>query len=1141
MTLRLRYILLPALLILISAAVFGQSAQITGRVSDTSGAVMTQVKVEVTNVRTGIVRRTQTNQEGYYAVPLLNPGEYRMLLRADGFKPSAKEGIVLEVDQIARIDFTLEIGAITESVTVEAGAPLTDVSTATLGKVVENRRIQELPLNGRNALALVMLTPAVKSNAGPTQSGFLDRGIALSSVSINGGVGATNSFLIDGANNNQPFHSDVNVNPTVDTVQEFKVQSNTMSAQYGFTGGGVVNVVTKSGTNELHGSLYHFVRNDAFDARNTFARTVAPFRYNQYGGLLGGPVVLPKIYNGKDRTFFFTNYEEWRHVNYQNPIFSTPTAEWRQGNFADYRDATGRVIPMYDPATTRANPNGAGFVRDPFAGNVIPSNRLDPVSVNMLQFYPLPNRVPTNAFTQENNYIANNSEDRKMWQLLVRGDHRITDNHQLSGRLMMYRHKTLGAVTGGVLPDPIVRLRRDSIQNFNIVISETATLRPNVLNEFRASVARLYFPFRVLSYGEGWPQKLGLPASIPPDTLPLVSNGLPGFVTQFAGLRTTLTQQYYDTLTWIKNNHTFTMGADFRIPQVNNYQPSNPSGFYNFPGALTGNPQSPAGTGWAFSTFLLGAVGNAQLDRFAGYTMTGWSLSGFFQDDWKVTPRFTLNLGLRYDYQTNPAERNNGVSNFNPFASNSENGLMGRMEYAGGGAFDRIPYGNNGKDFSPRVGFAYDVRGNGSTVIRGGFGIFYPAIWWFGSFPLVNGYSFAGTPYISANSNLPAFQFRNGLPFAPTEPLGARLGPSGFLGAGVAFKEGAPTPMSQQWNLTVQRKINRTLMVEAGYTANYSRHFWGGGYDYNQLDPKHLSLGLSLQDQVPNPYAGRVPGALGGATISREQSLKPFPYYTGINVDSPRLGSSNYHGFLLSVEKKMSDGFSLLASYTAGKLMSLGIRQPVDFGPVEQVTFYGYQNGKYNRSAEWSLDPTDVSQRLVLSGLYELPMGKGKPLNITNKVALALLGGWQLNAVATMQSGLPVVIRGANNNRADRPDSTGSSAKIDGRSAARWFDTAAFVNPAPFTFGNVGRVLPDVRSPGVFNIDAAVMKQMRLTERLNLIFRADAFNSFNHVNLGFPNTSFVAGPDGKNRSAAFGTIVSARDPRQLQLSLKLVF
>lgn len=1129
-----------SLAFLFSAACFGQTAQVTGRITDSSGAVMPNAKVEVTNARTGIVRKADTNNEGYYSVPLLPPGDYRMTVRAEGFKPVGRDEIMLVVDQIARIDFSMEVGALTESVTVEAGAPLVESSNATFGKVVENRRVQELPINGRNALALVMLTPAVKSNAGPTQSGFLDRGVALSSVSINGGVGATNAFVLDGVNNNQPFHGDINVSPTVDAIQEFKVQTNTMSAQYGFTGGGVVNIVSKSGTNDLHGTLYEFVRNDAFDARNAFAEKVAKFRYNQFGGSVGGPVRIPRIFNGKDRSFFFFNYEEWRHISYVNPIFTVPTAQQRGGNFSDLLDTAGRLVPIYDPASTRANPNGAGFVRDVFAGNAIPTNRLDPVSVNMLQFYPLPNRAPANALTNELNYIADNRENRTMRQMTPKFDHRINDNHSLSLRYMYYKHYTAGAITGAVLPSEDARLRIDNLQNHNVSLSETATLKPNLLNEFRLGVARMYFPFQVAAFGKDWPSRLGLPASVPNDVLPVVQNGLPEFVNQLAGLRALLTWQLFDTMTYIRGNHTLTWGFDARIQRINNFQPANASGTYAFPAALTGNPQAPAGTGSAFATFLTGAVGNASIGRFLGQSQNGTQTSLFVQDDWKVTPRLTLNIGLRYDRQNYPHERNCGGSNFNPFATNPVNNLLGRLEFAcvdfGSKAFQ------DWNDWGPRFGFAYDFGGKGKRVVRGGYGIFYPSIYWFGSNTNTAGFANTNTAYVSSNPNLPAFQFRTGLPFAPTEPLGTKLGPSGFLGQAVAWDNSvAKNPMSQQWNFSLQNSLFGGWMLETAYSGNRSTRYWSATYNLNQLDPQYLSLGLALQDQVPNPYRGMVPGALGNATISRQQSLLPYPYYTAVNANLPHIGNSTYHAFLLSLERRMSSGFVFLASYTGGKLMSINVRQPIDFGPQEQSNVNSWRDGRFNRDIEYSIDPTDVTHRLVLSSVYELPFGKGKRFNPANKGLRLLVEGWQVNGIATIQNGLPMVIRGANNNLADRPNSTGASANRESRSASQWFDTSAFVNPPQFTFGNVGRALPDVRGPGVVNFDLSAVKNTRIGERVNLQFRAESFNTLNHVNLGFPNGSFVAGPDGRNRSASFGTITSARDPRQLQFGLKVIF
>jgi hypothetical protein len=333
----------------------------------------------------------------------------------------------------------------------------------------------------------------------------------------------------------------------------------------------------------------------------------------------------------------------------------------------------------------------------------------------------------------------------------------------------------------------------------------------------------------------------------------------------------------------------------------------------------------------------------------------------------------------------------------------------------------------------------------------------------------------------------------------------------------------------------VQQQLRGAWLLELGYSGNFGRNFTAGGYDLNQLESRYLPLGLTLQDQVTNPYAGLVPGAFGAARISRLQSLRPYPYYGSITVRNPRLGSFNSHLLIMSVEKRMARGLTALFSFTAGKIISDSLQTPVNFGPIEQASVTGYQNGAYNRRAERSVEPADVSQRAVISVLYELPFGKGA--GVFNRIA----GGWQLNTIGVMQTGIPLMIRGASNNLADRPDSSGTSAKLDSRTSDRWFDTTQFINPASYTYGNIGRTLPDVRAPGTINWDISVIKNTRITERTNLQFRAEAFNFLNRVNLGIPNAAFSPGPDGRNRSGAFGTITTARDARNVQLALKLVF
>jgi hypothetical protein len=1136
-----KFILFALIAVLPLGAQQGRGS-IGGTVTDSTGGAVPGASVQVVNTGTNLTFPTVTNEEGRYEAPSLAVGGYSVSVEKTGFKRVNRTGITLQVDQHAQVDVRLEVGQTSESIEVKGEAQLVDTTSATVGKVIENRRIQDLPLNGRNALALMMLTPGVKSQAGPTNSGFVDRGTALSAVSINGGPSSLNAFIVDGGNNVSAYLADINVSPTVDAVQEFKVQSNTMSAEFGFTAGGVVNIVTKSGTNNTHGSVYWFVRNDAFDARNAFAASVSPFRYNQYGTTFGGPVLIPKLYNGKDKTFFFFNYEGWRNGRFQSNILTVPTEAQRGGDWSNVKDATGAQIRIYDPNTTAANPNGSGFVRTPFPNNVIPTSRLDPVSIKMLQFYPLPNRTPSNALTNSNNWIGQVSENREMNQWTLKLDQKISEKNSISGRFQYYKHFNNNGFAGA-LPDPNVRQRLDNYVNYNTVVNDTHSFTPTLLNEFRVSVARQAFPFQAYSFDQGWIKTLGLPATVPEGTLPRVDNGLPGFGAFTVGLRGSTTWQFVEAVTKIWGEHTIKMGADVRLLQANNYQREVPSGQFTFAANVTQNPQATVGTGSQFATFMLGAVTSASITRYSGESEKAYSTSFYFQDDWRATRRLTVNLGLRYDFQPWGWERNSGTSNFNPFVTNPLTKLPGAIQYA------NVDYGrtalvNVKTNFGPRVGFAYNVDGKGQTVIRGGYSIFYPQVFYRDYFGNTAGFANTNTAYTppGGNSNLPSFQFKNGLPSAYIEPLGVKLGPSAFLGQGVSWDQAnEKVPMSQQWTLSVQRMLPGKWLLDVAYSANRANNLAASSFDYNQLDPKYNSLGLGLQDQVPNPYLGLIPGSLGGATISRSQSLKPFPYYTAVTVRLPHLGSSIYNAMLVSAERRLANGVALLASYTWGKLLSNSAIVPSNFGAVEVGSDNGYQNGKYDRRAERSLDPTDVAQRLTLSGIYELPFGNGKKWSSHNGVAERLMGGWQINLISTMQGGLPLVVRGASNFLANRPNSTGKSAHLDNPTSDRWFDTTQFVNPPNFTYGNVGRTMPDVRSPRILDFDVSVMKDTRIAERIKLEFRAEAFNVVNHRNLGSPGVGFTPGANGFNSNATFGLITSARDPRIMQLGLKLVF
>lgn len=1114
------------------AALAQQSAgTISGTVSDQQDAVVPGARVQVRNTATNAAFTASTNERGFYTAPGLPVGDYEISVESEGFKRAVHTGVTLRVNQTAQVNVTLEVGGVTEIVEVTGEAPLVSASDATLGEVIERKRVSDLPLNGRNALALTLLTAGVISNAGPTNSGFGDRGIQLSAISINGSPNSMNANMLDGNNNTLSYVGEVGVPPAVDAVEEFKVQSGTMSSEFGFTAGGAVNLVTRSGTNEIHGTAYEFLRNDKFDARNTFANTKLPLRYNQFGASVGGPII-------KDRTFGFFNWEEYRLRRSSPRIVSVPISEFRQGNFSQLKTAAGVAIPIYDPATTRANPSGSGQIRDPFLNNIVPSGRFDPVAPKVIDFWPAPNRAPTNANTFSNNFqdAAASNVDWSQWNFKV--DHRFSDNNSLFFRYSQARHQPAG---NDFFTDPTVgRDREDDQTNRNAVISDTHTFSPTLINNLRVGVMRQLFTFVTVNAFRDWPSKLGLPAIVPQEQMPQIDFGFGTIGGGAVGTRASLNWDIQNMVTKISGNHTLKFGANYRDLYGANEQGAALSGIFSF-GGLTTNPQSTAGTGSNMAQFLLGATQSANIDRILGNSWDGFGLSFFVQDDWKVSRKLTLNLGMRYDFQKKPFERNDGHINFDPDCV-LPNGLRGCTVFAGVEGQPRSFLDEDYNDFGPRLGFAYDVTGKGKTVFRGGYGIYYPSIFWRNFLGDITLFSNTTTSYTTPTPGQAAFQLKDGFPFAPVASPGASAGPGARLGQGVNITEPFPaTPLTQQWNASIQHQIADWLF-DVTYAGNKGNHFMAAGYNLQQLDPAlRLQLGQSLNDRVPNPYAGMVPGGRGGATITREQSLEPFPYYNGVSIRNPRYGNYISHQIQINVKKRISRGLLIHAAFTGGKKISDSLANPVDFGAVEQVNENSFQNALYDRAAERAIDPTDVSRRLVLSGLYELPFGRGKAWDPQNAALRKIVGGWQLNTIGVMQSGIPLTVRGASNFQANRPNSTGTSAKIDNPTSERWFDTAQFINPPDFTFGNVGRTTPDVRHPGTVNWDFSLIKDTHIGERFNIQFRAEAFNFLNQVNYGLVNDNFAAGPDGRNSSATFGTTTSARDARVIQFGLKLIF
>ncbi len=1116
----------------VSLAVAQQSTgTISGTVADQAGGVVPGAQIEVRNTATNAVFATSSNESGLYVAPGMAVGNYEIAVESEGFRRTLRSGVTLQVGQNAEVDVTLEIGQVTEVVEVVGQAPLVDTGGATIGEVIERRRVLDLPINGRGALALTMLTAGVISNAGPTNSGFGDRGIQLSSISINGSPNSMNAQMLDGNNNILSYVGEVGVPIAVDSVEEFKVQSGTMSSEFGYTAGGAINLVTRSGTNQIHGTAYEFLRNDAMDARNTFASTKLPLRYNQYGASVGGPLI-------RNRTFGFFNWEEYRLGRSSPRILTVPVPDFLQGNFSELRTAQGDSIPIYDPDTTRPNPNGGGLVRDQYPGNRVPAAKFDPVSQNVIPWYPAPNKAPSNQYTFSRNFqdAGVRRVNWSQWNLKI--DHRFGDKNSMFARYTSARHKPSG---DNVFTDPNVGRNRDDDQtNRNFVISDTHTFTPTLINSLRVGTSRQLFLFETVGKYLGYAQKIGLPDSVPADQVPDINvSPYPRIGGGALGKRTSLNWDIQNMVTHISGNHTFKYGLNARDLYGGNRQGGALSGFYQFTG-LTTNPQAPAGTGFNLAQFLTGDVSRAGIDRILGNSWHGFNWSAFVQDDWKVRPRLTINLGLRWDFQQKPYERNNGQINFDPNCTEPSTGLRGCVVYAGVDGQPRTFMDEDYNDFGPRIGFAYDLSGQGKTVLRGGYGVYYASIFYRHFTGDINLFSRTRTNFTTSTPGEKAFQFAGGFPRPFDETPGTSAGPGGRLGQSVSLREPDPTtPITQQWNLSVQHQTGEWFF-DVAYAGNKGNHFTGAGYDLNQVDPQtRFSLQQALRDRVPNPNAGLVPGGLGGNTVLYEQTLKEFPHYSSVVIRNPRLGNYLSHQLQVNVKRPLKDGLLLHFAFTGGKKISDSTHVPVNFGAVEQTNENGFQNGLYDRQLQRSIDPTDVAKRAVLSILYELPFGRERSSSLKK-----LIGGWQVNMIGVMQDGLPLIIRGASNFQANRPNSTGKSAKLSNRTVDRWFDTSAFVNPPNFTFGDVGRALPDVRAPGTLNFDLSMIKDTYIGERVNIQFRAEAFNFLNHVNLAGRNgvnTAFRPGADGLNSSATFGTIVSARDARVIQFGLKVIF
>jgi hypothetical protein len=1124
--------LLVAAAMCTAAAAQNITGTLLGDVKDPSGAAIPGVEVTLIHADTNLPSRAVTDTAGHFEAPYLKPGVYTVRVVSSGFKTAVREGVSLEVDSRQRLDFVLEIGEATATVEVSGRPTLVESETGSLGQVVGERTLMEAPLQGRNIFDLIGLVAGVQENPTATTdrpSVSVYPSFTFSDFSVNGGRMRTNEYLLDGVSIMLPENNNFALSPTPDGTQEFKVMTGSYGSQFGRTGGGVINVVTKAGTNQLHGSAYEFHRDHVLRANNFFANARGQRRNgsaaNLFGASAGGPV-------RRNRTFFFAELQGYRdRTATGGAVLTVPTEAERSGDFSRRVASNGQPVTIFNPYTTRRTGNTS--TRDPFPGNIVPSSLFDPVTRKALSYVPLPNG-PGEGVAKVNNYAYAPRNYQRSWQWSVRLDHRFSERNNLFGRFT--RPTGVMDVGGpfGTPADPTGQISRNPV--LNGVLNETLVLGPTRLLNLRYGFTR-----RLENSGPRWSGRisltdLGFPAYV---AAAAVEEVFPRYaITGYSNLGSPSGARLLrgnDIHTWvaeqthIHGRHTLVYGADIRLYNQTPYQSGTPAGNYSFTQSFTQDPFRPGvGSGDALASFLLG-YGGGSINTQPAFAVRNAYAGLFVNDDLRLG-RLTVNLGLRWDYEQPRTERYNRFSLFDfsapfPIPVPGLPNLTGKVGWAGQDGYPRGNFSPSYRNLGPRAGLAYRLRPR--TAIRAGYGIFYLP---------VTGSTNART-YGSVGSTLSTTWVASVDGITPTNPLSNPY-PNGLLlpsnnaaeriatgeAIGIADPRSTPNSYMQHWNLGVQQGIAGNVLLSLSYAGSQGTRL-PVSWQFNQVDPKHLSLGTALTTAVPNPFYGLVrTGTLSTVNVARRQLLRPYPQYGNISAVQQNVASSKYHSLLLQIEKRFSRGYNLMVNYTNSKLIDNGSGRVVNITAAEPPL----QNA-YDLRAERAISPQDVSQRLVISHSLESPF-RGKASK-----------NWRLSGTFTWNTGFPLPLTSSGSDTylytaVTRPNNVGRPAHLDGpvqQRLTRYFDTSVFTVPPSFTLGNTGRTLPDVRSPSRWNYNVSVSRTVRVWERVSAMLRAETFNLTNTPSFTLPGLALGAGD--------FGLISGARGDRQVQLSAKVLF
>jgi hypothetical protein len=1123
---------------------------ILGRITDSSGAIIGGAAIQVVNTDTNVTVSTTSNQDGNYQVPFLNPGNYRVVVDHPGFKKTERQNIRVSVTSQVALDFALEVGAVNETVNVTASAPLLNTNDADLGQVINSNYVTQVAIdvhNGRNVINLARFAPGVGGGTGTYSSN------SQAQFSINGG-GSTqngNEFMVDGIPNTVPTGGGlITFVPSLDSVEEVKVQTTMFDAAYGHTNGGAVNIVTKGGTNQLHGAVYNYKRWRALNANNWTNNRVGtpnpPVNYDQYGYTIGGPVYIPKVFDGRNRTFFSTSLERDHDNRDGGHLGRLPTAAERQGNFSQTLSAVGGPFALYDPNTTAVN-NGRA-TRTPFPNATIPASQLSPIGVAALGLLPLPNQAGATQIGKFNwAETAVYTVQQKQWS--VRIDEYLSANQRLFARVSrlerdVFEHEFFPGdynwpVNGGL---NTVELRPMT----SIALDDTFTLSPTFIGSVRYGLSRRFSTIQIGGYGLD-PAALKLPAAIVNnqatrgypifnlgENMPTIGSSLSNLANDVHAVLVTMTK--------LIRSHSVKFGIDYRLTRLNQLSPGAAgAGTFNFSSTFTRSdpftPSSGNTSGSAIASLLLGIPDSGSLGYTSPLSLQNHYLAGFVQETWRVNSKLTLNFGLRYDLETPYTERYNRVTYGFDFAAPLPAKVPG-LDLRGGAVFAGVNgaprrEGNlDSNNFAPRFGFAWGVAPK--TVVRGGYGLFYSS--------QIENSSFLGqvsafdsiTPYVGTidSGATPFTTLANPFPAGFNVPPGSSAGLNAQIGNSLTFvNPGRVSPYNQQWQFSVQRQMPSNIVVEAAYVGMLSLKELGS-FNLNELPDQYLPRGNEQNNRVPNPFLGVFPATstLGqGTTITQRQLWLGYPQFTSLAMDSVNAGRSVYHALQTKLDKRLSHGLSLLFSYTFSKLMT----------NVNSSASYVNDRHFYRGISRYD------EPHLVRAVLTYAPSVKFQRSTLAGKFADGVLGGWTVAGYYTYESGTPLSISQANgrpfrirNEVIGGPVESrlGDRRDAQGRVLNPYFDINAFQPLASqYVISPDPQYLAELRAPAGHTLNAFLYKSFRILERLRLEVNMQAESVTNSPNFNSPGTNM-------SNLATFGVISTAGGGnRQMQAGMRLVF